>query len=75
MAAEREGEEEAYAQTPTMHSPKGCEDGWQKSREKVRKTAVLSFFRTHVCKLEESVRGGDDAGFYRHLKTMNLEGS
>ena len=41
--------------------------------EKVRKTAVLSFFWVHVRKLEASVRGGDHAGFYRRLKTMNLE--
>ena len=41
---------------------------------KVRKTAVLSFFWAHVRKLEESVRESDQAGFYRRLKTMNLEG-
>ena len=45
-----------------------------KNLEKVRKTAVLSFFWAHVRKLEESVREGDHAGFYRRLKTMNLEG-
>ena len=45
-----------------------------KNLEKVRKTAVLSFFWAHVRKLEESVREGDQAGFYRRLKTMNLEG-
>ena len=28
----------------------------------------------HVRKLEERVRKGDQAGFYEHLKTMNLEG-
>ena len=35
---------------------------------------MLSFFWAHVRKLEESVREGDQAGFYRCLKTMNLEG-
>ena len=45
-----------------------------KISEKVRKTAVLSFFWAHVRKLEESVREGDQAGFYRRLKTMDLEG-
>ena len=45
-----------------------------KNLEKVRKTAVLSFFWAHVRKLEESAREGDQAGFYRRLKTMNLEG-
>ena len=45
-----------------------------KNIEKVRKTAVLSFFWAHVRKLEASVREGDQAGLYRRLKTMNLEG-
>ena len=35
---------------------------------------MLSFFWAHVRKLEERVRQGDQAGFYEHLKTMNLEG-
>ena len=43
-----------------------------KNLEKVRKAAVLSFFWAHVRKLEARVRE-DHAGFYRHLKTMNLE--
>ena len=42
--------------------------------EKVRKAAVLSFFWAHVHKLEERFRKGDQAGFYEHLKTMNMEG-
>ena len=45
-----------------------------KNLEKVRKTAVLSFFWAHVRKLEASVWECDHAGFYRRLKTMNLEG-
>ena len=45
-----------------------------KKFEKVRKTAVLSFFFAHVRKLEASVREGDQAGFNRRLKFMNLEG-
>ena len=45
-----------------------------KNLEKVRKTAVLSFFWAHVRKLEASVREGDHAGFYRRLKTVNAEG-
>ena len=35
---------------------------------------MLSFFWAHVRKLEARVREGDHAGFYRHRKTMNLEG-
>ena len=45
-----------------------------KNLEKVRKTAVLSFFWAHVRKLEAHVREGDYAGFYKYLMTMNLEG-
>ena len=42
---------------------------------KVRsKAAVLSFFWDFVRKLETRTREGDQAGFYNHLKTMNLEG-
>ena len=35
---------------------------------------MLSFFWAHVRKLEERIRKGDQAGFYEHLKTINLEG-
>ena len=40
---------------------------------KVRKAAVLSFSWDFVRKLETRTREGDQAGFYKHLKTMNLE--
>ena len=40
---------------------------------KVRKVAVLSFFWDFVRRLETRTREGDHAGFYKHLKTMNLE--
>ena len=39
-----------------------------KNLEKVRNTAVLSFFWSHVRELEERVQEGDHAGFYRHLR-------
>ena len=45
-----------------------------KNLRKVRKVAVLSFFWNFVRKLETRNREGDQAGFYTHLKTMNLEG-
>ena len=35
---------------------------------------LLSFVRDFVCKLETRTRESDQAGFYKHLKTMNLEG-
>ena len=44
-----------------------------KNLEKFRKAAVLSFIWADICKLEERVRKGDQAGFYEHLKTMDLE--
>ena len=40
----------------------------------VRKAAVLRLFWNFVRKLETRSREGDQAGFYKHLKTMNLEG-
>ena len=45
-----------------------------KNLRKVRKAAVLSLFWEIVRKLETRTREGDQAGFYKHLKTMNLEG-
>ena len=45
-----------------------------KNLRKVRKAAVLSFFWDFVRKLETRTREGDYAGFYKHLKMMNLEG-
>ena len=45
-----------------------------KNLRKVRKAAVLSFFWDFVRKLETRTREGDQAGFYKHLKTINLEG-
>ena len=46
----------------------------EKNLRKVRKAAVLSFFWDFVRKVETRTREGDQAGFYKHLKTMNLEG-
>ena len=45
-----------------------------KNLRKVRKAAVLSLFWDFVRKLETRTREGDQAGFYKHLKTMNVEG-
>ena len=45
-----------------------------KNPRKVRKAAALSFFWNFVHKFETHAREGDQAGFYKHLKTMNLEG-
>ena len=45
-----------------------------KNLRKVPKAAVQSYFWDFVRKLETRTREGDQAGFYKHLKTMNLEG-
>ena len=45
-----------------------------KNLQKVRKAAVLSFFWDFVRKLETRTREGDQDVFYKHLKTMSLEG-
>ena len=46
----------------------------RKNLRKVRKAAVLSIFWDFVRKLERHTREDDQAGFYKHLKMMNLEG-
>ena len=46
----------------------------RKNLRKVRKAAVLSFFWNFVRKLETRTREGDQTGFCKDLKTMNLEG-
>ena len=46
----------------------------RKNLRKVCKAAVLSFFWDFVRKLETRTREGDQAGFYKHLKTMNRGG-
>ena len=45
-----------------------------KQLRKVRQAVVLSLFWDFVRKLKTRNREGDQAGFYKHLKTMNLEG-
>ena len=44
-----------------------------KSLPKVRKAAVLSLFWDFVRKFKIRTREIDQAGFYKHLRTMNLE--
>ena len=44
-----------------------------KNLRKVRMAAVLSFFWEFVRNFETRNREGDQAGFYKHLKTMNVE--
>ena len=59
-------------------APRSKRPRWAKmagnNLRKVRKAAVLGFFWDFVGKLKTRTREGDQAGFYKHLKTMNLEG-
>ena len=73
MATERGCEEEPTSRTPLQQPSKGRENSWKKTSE-VRKAAVLSLFWDFVRKLETRTREGDQASFYKHLKTMDLEG-
>ena len=73
MATERGGEEAPTRRTPQQLPSQGREDGWKNLR-KVRKVAVLSFFTNFVRKLETRAREGDQASFYKCLKTTKLEG-
>ena len=73
MATERGSDEVPTRRTPNQQPSKGRENGWKNLR-KVRKAAVLNFFWDFVRKLETRNREGDQAGFYKHLKRMNLEG-
>ena len=73
MATQRGGEEAPRHRYKKQQPLKGREDGWKNLR-KVRKAAVLSFFWDFVRKLETRAREGDQAGFYKYLRTMNLEG-
>ena len=45
-----------------------------KNLRKVREAVVLSVFCAFVRKLETRVREGDQAGLYKHLQMINLEG-
>ena len=64
MATERGCEEAPTRRTPQQQPSKGREDGW----------TVLSLFWDFVRKVETRSREGDQAGFYKHLMTMNREG-
>ena len=75
MAAERGGEEAPTHRTPIQQQQpsKGVKKAG-KNLGKVRKAAVSSFCWDFVRKLETRTREGDPTGFYKHLKTINLEG-
>ena len=73
MTTERGGEEATTRRTPQQQPSKGREDGWENLRN-VRKAAVLSFFWDFVRKFETRTGEGDQAGFYKHLRVINLQG-
>ena len=75
MATERGGEEApTRRRLPHNSNLRKLVNMAVKNFRKVRKAAVLSFFWDFVRKLETRTRKGNQAGFYKHLKTMNLEG-
>ena len=45
-----------------------------KRRKRVRVEAVQRFFEEFVSQLEVRIKDGDQGGFYKHLKGMDLEG-
>ena len=73
MATEIGGKEALTRRTSQQQPLKGWENG-RKNLRKVRKAVVLSFVFGFVPKLDTRAREGDQAGFYKHLKTLNLEG-
>ena len=73
MATEKAGEEGSTRRTHNSNLRKVVKMAGKNPR-KVPKAAVLSFFWDLVRKLGTPTREGDQAGFYKHLKTMNLEG-
>ena len=74
MVTERGGEDAPTRRTQQQQPSKGRVKMAGKNLRKVRKATVLSFFWDFVRKLEIRAREGDQARFYKHLKTMNLEG-
>ena len=73
MTTERGGEEATTRRTPHSNLRKAVKVAGNNLR-KVRKAAVLSVFWDFVHKHETHTREGDQAGFYKHLKAMNVEG-
>ena len=73
MTTERGDEEAPTRRTPQQQPSKGRKMAG-KNLWKVRKAAVLSFVWDFVRTIETRPREGDRADFYKHLKTMNLEG-
>ena len=74
MATERGGEEVHTRRTPQQQPSKGREDGWKKSLEGSQgcRAKLLLGLRPQTRKTRSRRR--DQAGFYKHPKTMNLEG-
>ena len=73
MASEKGGEKSLRAELHNSNLQRPLKMA-SKNLRKLRKAVVLSFFWVFVRKnLETRVREGDQAGFYKHLKTMNME--
>ena len=66
------GEESPTRRTPQQQPSKGRKNDWNLFR-KVRNAAVRSFYWDFVRKLETRVLEGDQAGFYKNLKTSHFK--
>ena len=42
---------------------------------RVRSAAVVRFYERHVIELEKQLRKGDQHGFFRNIKSVQLEGT
>ena len=73
MATERGREEAPLRAEPHSSNLRKAVKMAGKKLRKMRKAAVLSFFWDFLPKLKTRNREGDQAGFYKPLKTMNLE--
>ena len=73
MVTERGDEKAPTRRTPQQQPSKGRENGRKKTSEGAQGCRGELFW-DFVRKLETRNREGDQAGFYKYLKTMDLEG-
>ena len=59
---------------PNDHGLRRALDATTKQLKRTRAEAVQRFFEDYVSQLEGRIREGDQFGFYKHLKGMDVEG-
>ena len=74
MATERGGEEAPTRRTPQQQPSKGRENGWKKTSEGAQGCRAELLLGLSPQTRNTRNRERDQTGFYKHLKTMNLEG-